>query len=263
MTTAKRERRRLRLYDGYPTTSPHLADDVREVQELLNRHGIPVDEDGLFGPRTEHAVEEFQRLADLDTTGIVGCRTWAALLSDEHVPSPDDFVTTIRLDSRAHLRIMEEAEEYRPIIEQCAREIDVPVALVAGIGSRESGWGTSRYMKPRGPSGRGDYGHGHGLMQIDDRSHSDFLRSHDWTDPAENIRYGCTVLSGSIRAISRRTSLVGRGLLRAGTAGYNCGPGNVLRAIRRGRDVDYYTAGRNYSADVFNRAGFFQAHGWR
>jgi len=52
--------------------------------------------------------------------------------------------------------------------------------------------------------------------------------------------------------------------LRAAIAGYNCGPGNVLRALggTPARDVDYFTAHRNYSADVLNRASFFQLKGW-
>jgi soluble lytic murein transglycosylase-like protein len=50
--------------------------------------------------------------------------------------------------------------------------------------------------------------------------------------------------------------------LQGALAGYNAGPGNALRAIRDGRDVDFYTTGRDYSKDVLNRAGFFQLHGW-
>jgi hypothetical protein len=45
-------------------------------------------------------------------------------------------------------------------------------------------------------------------------------------------------------------------------AAYNCGLDNVLRAARLGFDLDFYTAGRDYSRDVLNRAGFFEAHGW-
>ena len=38
---------------------------------------------------------------------------------------------------------------------------------------------------------------------------------------------------------------------------------NVLRTIRDERDVDFYTTGRDYSANVLDRAGFFQTHGWK
>jgi hypothetical protein len=32
--------------------------------------------------------------------------------------------------------------------------------------------------------------------------------------------------------------------------------------VRHGLDIDFYTAGRDYSREILNRAGFFQAHGW-
>jgi hypothetical protein len=50
--------------------------------------------------------------------------------------------------------------------------------------------------------------------------------------------------------------------MRAMLAAYNCGCGNVLRALNAGLDVDYFTSHRDYSADTLNRAGFFQMHGW-
>ena len=55
---------------------------------------------------------------------------------------------------------------------------------------------------------------------------------------------------------------MGPALLRAALAAYNCGPGNVLKAIRNGLDVDFYTAHHDYSKDVLNRAGFFQLNEW-
>ena len=98
-------------------------------------------------------------------------------------------------------------------------------------------------------------------MQIDFDAH-EFARTGNWRDPRENIPYGCKVLSEARGFIRRRAGLEGRPLLQAALAGYNAGPGNALRAIRDGRDVDFYTAGRNYSRDVLNRAGWFQLHGW-
>lgn len=53
------------------------GDPVRELQNLLG--GLTVD--GIFGPRTEAAVREFQRLAGLVADGIVGPITWGKLLS--------------------------------------------------------------------------------------------------------------------------------------------------------------------------------------
>src|SRR5215210_2612007 len=48
----------------------------------------------------------------------------------------------------------------------------------------------------------GDGGHGYGLMQIDDRSYPDFIRSGDWKDPRKNIFKGAEVLDEKFRYIS-------------------------------------------------------------
>lgn len=50
---------------------------------------------------------------------------------------------------------------------------DVNALLLLAICDRESGGG--EFLQPRGPIGKGDGGHGHGLMQIDGRYHSTFL----------------------------------------------------------------------------------------
>jgi len=56
------------------------SQDVRKLQEVLRQNGIdagPVD--GIFGPRTERAVREYQARQGLQTDGIVGAKTSAAL----------------------------------------------------------------------------------------------------------------------------------------------------------------------------------------
>jgi hypothetical protein len=74
--------------------------------------------------------------------------------------------------------------------------------------------------------------------------------------------HGSRILIEAKALLRRRTVLHGRALLRGALAAYNCGTGNVLHALRQGFDLDFYTSGRDYSRDVLNRAGFFQAHGW-
>ncbi len=52
---------------------------VGVLQKLLNRTGFRLVPDGNFGPRTESAVKEFQRLYRLRPDGIVGEKTWPRL----------------------------------------------------------------------------------------------------------------------------------------------------------------------------------------
>lgn len=61
---------------------------VREVQDLLRRHGHELSADGDFGPRTEAAVRAFQRARGLSPDGVVGPRTRAALQSPARSSGP-------------------------------------------------------------------------------------------------------------------------------------------------------------------------------
>ncbi|HYV05486.1 MAG TPA: peptidoglycan-binding protein, partial [Blastocatellia bacterium] len=266
----------LRLNDGFDSTSPELRDEVKLLQELLNQHGFSVDLDGLFGGDTETATKRFQSEQHLIDDGVVGPLTWATL---EGQPPPDisgRFSTTFPFNDPALTAQLNEMRKYKAFIDEGARSAGVRASLIAGIGSRESHWGLA--LKPPGPGGTGDAaarrprppfrpgslppdgrGFGRGLMQIDFDAF-DFARTDKWKDAASNVRFGCQVLTNNITLIQRRTSLDGEKLLRAAVAAYNCGAGNVLNAIRDGRDVDFFTAGRDYSKDVLNRAGWFQLH---
>lgn len=53
--------------------------DVTELQKLLNQNGYTLDEDGIFGDKTQAAVKDYQTKNNLDVDGIVGNNTWGAL----------------------------------------------------------------------------------------------------------------------------------------------------------------------------------------
>jgi len=273
----------LRLNDGYEHTSPELAEDVKELQRELNAEGYQVEVDGLFGPETDGLVRAFQAARGLEVDGIVGPITWARL-RDEAVVWPTTFAADH--PQRNAERVLIERLGYGPyIVDSAANELvaadfttEEGRAVLAGIGSRESGWGMNTKPNASGAAGTGDFaprrfptkyrtgpmppdggGYGRGLMQIDYDAHP-FARSSLWKVPGANIKYGATVLGAAKAWLKERTALTGEALLRASIAAYNCGAGNVLTAIRTGRDVDYFTTGRNYSADVMNRAGWFAAY---
>ena len=133
----------------------------------------------------------------------------------------------------------------------------------AGIIERESGFGA--FLSPRGPNGLGDYGHGHGLGQVDDRWNSDepelsrrrmrHLESGDWTDPRKHLTF-CAV-EVFRRAYDQLPQLGGDERLKAAAAAYNAGAPAVLDALSLGADPDSVTTKKNYGRDVLARAASF------
>ena len=264
----------LRLYDGYENTSPQLKGEVSELQETLVGRGYAVQDSGFFDAETELSVKRFQNEHGLDDDGVVGPLTWAALEGAKG-PEPVGIIpTTYAGDDPALVQQFRQLQKYLRFVSSAERQFGIPAHIIAGIGSRESAWGLA--LQPAGPGGTGDFrernnrtefrtgtlppdggGFGRGLMQIDYDAH-EFARSGKWHDAKANIMYGCRVLSDSRSYIQQRTSLEGRALLGAALAGYNAGPGNAVKALTAGYDIDFYTAGRDYSSDVLNRAGWFQ-----
>jgi hypothetical protein len=143
-----------------------------------------------------------------------------------------------------------DAEKVRPYaadVEQACSEVGADPFLLAAIGLRESGLGWAPGYKPQGTHlGYGDGGHGFGLFQIDDRSHALWLATHKDAHPLEQARYALLVLGGGRNWLKAHHKLEGEPLTLASLAAYNCGPGNVSRALQRGLDADSYTANHNY-----------------
>ena len=61
--------------------------DVSELQKLLNKNGYRLDEDGVFGSKTQSAVQDYQKKNNLAVDGIVGNNTWAALTNASGITS--------------------------------------------------------------------------------------------------------------------------------------------------------------------------------
>lgn len=184
------------------------------------------------------------------------------------------FVTTYLPNNPSLLKHWEAAQPLLPFIAEIAQKYAIPVPIVLGVGSHESGWGT--LLSPPGPTGTGDFsprktrkefrseplppdgmGFGRGLMQIDYDAF-EFARTGNWQDPHANILFGCSILRSCRIQLRDRTNLEGMNLLRGYVAAYNCGVGGVLRALKKGLNVDAHTAHRNYGKDVLSRAGWFE-----
>ncbi len=74
---------------------------VRELQLRLNMAGAvpPLKVDGIFGPKTRQAVEDFQQANGLADDGIVGPATWAALNQiDRRLRGPNELYAHFLID---------------------------------------------------------------------------------------------------------------------------------------------------------------------
>jgi len=161
---------------------------------------------------------------------------------------PEDIACLARIKTRygAYIDGAAMAHRHRP-------------EVLAGIMLRETRGGESTLLDVQGPAGKGDSGHGHGLMQIDDRSFPEFCHSEDWWDPLLNIEFGARVLAGKRKTLVKmcvRASIVltPDELERAAIAAYNCGEGNVFKTIVRKENVDLHSAHGDYSKSVLEYA---------
>jgi soluble lytic murein transglycosylase-like protein len=140
-------------------------------------------------------------------------------------------------------------ERWRRYIEDAADRADLAPELIAAIMDRESRGGDA--LSPPGPAGTGDFGHGRGLMQIDDRTWTAFCNDIGrWQDPATNIAFGAGILSSYLRAFS--------GDLPCAVCAYNAGPRRVGRLLAMHpqptlQELDLLTTNSNYVSDVLTR----------
>ena len=69
---------------------------VPALQYLLRARGHPVTVDGIFGPKTEAAVEGFQTADQIMVDGVVGQQTWGALIIVVASGSTGDAVRAVQ-----------------------------------------------------------------------------------------------------------------------------------------------------------------------
>jgi peptidoglycan hydrolase-like protein with peptidoglycan-binding domain len=80
---------------GQPTIAPGAnGEPVRRLQRALRRQpDLDIVVDGVFGPKTEAAVKDFQQGAGLSVDGVVGPQTWAALPDGGPMPTLQEGAT--------------------------------------------------------------------------------------------------------------------------------------------------------------------------
>ena len=73
---------------------------VPTLQYLLRARGHTVTVDGIFGSKTDEAVRAFQRQKHLTVDGIVGPRTWTALIIEVRRGDEGDAVRGVQEEFR-------------------------------------------------------------------------------------------------------------------------------------------------------------------
>ena len=130
-----------------------------------------------------------------------------------------------------------QADGVLTIVQKIASDNGIPFAVALGLISRET----------NGQNELGDSGHGHCYLQIDDRSHGDWLSSHDWRNPIQCFGFGLGILNANYHQWD--------GNMFRALAGYKSGNGNVHRALHNGLSAEAYSAHADYASDVLARAG--------
>ena len=128
---------------------------------------------------------------------------------------------------------------YRGMINDAADRSGVRPELIEAVIWRES----------RARNTVGDGGHGHGLMQIDDRvsTHRRWLEGNrNGLDARANIDFGSSIIAANLRMFD--------GSERAAVAAYNAGPSRVRSAVERGNSPDSVTTGGDYASEVLRLA---------
>ncbi len=66
------------------------GEDVKHLQEALNKHGAHLETDGNFGARTKAELQKYQSAHGLNPDGIAGEKTLASLAANEHLQRKGD-----------------------------------------------------------------------------------------------------------------------------------------------------------------------------
>lgn len=125
-----------------------------------------------------------------------------------------------------------------PFIPDVEQQFGLPTFLLFAVGSRETNL-TNEV---------GDGGHGNGIWQLDNRSHT--IPPGFNNDVELQAHTAALMLSQEIAHFN--------GNVKAALAAYNAGTSTVENNLAKGRDIDQGTAGNNYSADTYARMVWLQ-----
>jgi len=100
----------------------------------------------------------------------------------------------------------------------------------------------------------GDSGHGHSIYQIDDRSYLPWIKTGAWMHLGESTKKCIEVLEEKRRFLEHKgynaRNMGYADFKMAVFCAYNCGQGNVYKALRSNQDPNNRTAHKNYGREV-------------
>lgn len=247
---------------------------VKKWQKFLVEQGFLKDSadatDGDFGQKTLNATKAFQSFHGLKADGIAGSVTLGKAselgFNPDNEPSGSSIKTSKQL--LAWIR-----DNLGPLIRDAIRGTMFTEDWLAAIAARETGFLIIRYynkgfsFEDIAANMRGDYRksegryRGFGFWQIDVGSYPEFTNSGKWKDPKETAKMAVKVLEEKRRFLESKgwkERLSAVDFERAITAAYNCGQGNVHKALTQGLDVDRYTYNKDYSSEVFRNREIYR-----
>ncbi len=276
-------------------------DEVKRVQNLLNRHGIrPVlEEDGKVGKNTIAAIEQFQKIKlNGYSDGLVepNKNTWKALLGEQIAPtnspansssapsnnetkpvgSSDQLINHIAttgaskatasqdgLDGKGLTGVQVSQQMAKTDLERVTRYKDIFVKIGKEQGVPVAILAAIASRETRGKNVTGDHGHGIGIIQVDDRAHKEEAAKIKAKNGIEQIEE--SIRQGAI--IFKKSHAAVKAKFPHWTPEQQLK--GALAAYNFGVDdlrtlegMDKGTTGNDYSSDVIARAQFMTQNGF-
>jgi Putative peptidoglycan binding domain len=241
---------------------------VKKWQQFLRLQGFfAAEPTGMFGPKTQEATKAFQRFYGISATGVAGSLTLGKAHDLGFNPDNEPQPVQINSDQKMMQWIN---DNLGTIMQQAVAGSFYTADWLAGMCARETGFLFTRYVNQAKQFNeicllmKGDFGkrkndkerkyHGFGFWQIDIDSFPDFINSGKWKNALETAKMAVTVLNQKRNFLIQKgwqQKLVAVDFERAVTAAYNCGQGNVDKALSAKKDVDVFTFSKDYSKEVF------------
>jgi hypothetical protein len=141
------------------------------------------------------------------------------------------------------------AKEEFPFIEAVERAHGLPALLLYAVGSRETNLRNIKGDFTMRPGETSKRFHGFGVWQRDSAAFG--VDESYLKDVHKQAEDAAELLAANFRTFERWNAAV---------AAYNCGVGNVKKALANGQSVDHFTAHQDYSADVLARHHHLVVH---